>query len=202
MTRTMEGFVVDGTATRPPRADPVPREGSPTGEAGSFDALFAAHYATVHSLLCRLVGDTADDLAQETFWRLYGAPPAVYEGNVRAWLCRVALNLGYNALRSARRRAWYESLFQTWAGQIGGLDNLDPASTAERADEVAQVRCALARLKPRDAQLLILRAEGMSYRELAEVVRVSASSIGTLLRRAEQAFCRAFAVAGRDDPGR
>jgi RNA polymerase sigma-70 factor (ECF subfamily) len=43
-------------------------------------------------------------------------------------------------------------------------------------------------MKPRPAQLLILRQSGMSYAELAEVLGVAPSSIGTLLARAEEEF--------------
>ena len=43
--------------------------------------------------------DEAQDLALETFWRLYSSPPRRTE-NVGGWLYRVALRLGYNALRA------------------------------------------------------------------------------------------------------
>jgi DNA-directed RNA polymerase specialized sigma24 family protein len=43
-------------------------------------------------------------------------------------------------------------------------------------------------MKVAQAQLLFLRAEGFSYKELAEAVGVEASSVGTLLVRAEAAF--------------
>ncbi len=51
-----------------------------------------------------------------------------------------------------------------------------------------RVREALARMKPAQAQLLILRHSGLSYQELAEALGVKASSIGTLLARAEAEF--------------
>ena len=52
----------------------------------------------------------------------------------------------------------------------------------------ARVQAVLAEMKPRDAQLLVLRADGLAYRELAESLGVQASSIGTLLARAEAEF--------------
>jgi RNA polymerase sigma-70 factor (ECF subfamily) len=56
----------------------------------------------------------------------------------------------------------------------------------------AQVRAALARLKPKQGQLLLLRQMGFSYRELAEALGVSPNSIGTLLARAEKAFRKVY----------
>ena len=61
-----------------------------------------------------------------------------------------------------------------------------------QTDEAERVRAALAELRPRDAALLVLRAQGASYREVAEVLGVAEGSIGTLLRRAEGALVRAY----------
>jgi RNA polymerase sigma-70 factor, ECF subfamily len=54
------------------------------------------------------------------------------------------------------------------------------------------VRRVLATLKLRDSQLLILRSEGLSYEETAEILGVSDTSIGTLLRRAQEAFRKEY----------
>ena len=56
----------------------------------------------------------------------------------------------------------------------------------------ARVQAVLAEMKPRDAQLLVLRADGLAYRELAESLGVQAGSIGTRLARAEAEFERKF----------
>ena len=56
-------------------------------------------------------------------------------------------------------------------------------------------------MKPAQAQLLVLRNSGFSYKELAEVLDVKPSSIGTLLSRAEAEFEKAYqrvAATGRE----
>jgi len=162
----------------------------------AWDGLFAAHYATVYGLLYRMVGDQADDLAQETFYRAWRAGPAVWEGDaaggLRAWLCRVALNLGSNALRAERRRNQYEAAYGSPGDSRDLSPEPDPEAAAVQTDEAERVRAALAELRPRDAALLVLRAQGASYREVAEVLGVAEGSIGTLLRRAEGALVRAY----------
>jgi RNA polymerase sigma-70 factor (ECF subfamily) len=50
------------------------------------------------------------------------------------------------------------------------------------------VRAALARLAPKPAAVLVLRASGLSYAEVAEALGVGTGQIGTLLRRAEAAL--------------
>ena len=43
-------------------------------------------------------------------------------------------------------------------------------------------------IKPTQAQLLILRSSGLSYKELADALDVKVSGIGTMLNRAEEEF--------------
>jgi DNA-binding CsgD family transcriptional regulator len=57
----------------------------------------------------------------------------------------------------------------------------------------------LALLKPREAQLLLLRASGLAYRELAEATGIHPNSVGTLLARAEAEFERKFRARYGDD---
>ena len=160
----------------------------------AFEALFRRYYASIYRLLYRLVGDEAQDLAQEVFVRLYRRPPRDPHADLGAWLYRVATRLGYNALRGRRRwRGYRDQLGQTTGGE-GWLDrSLDPHIVAERRETQGAVRQALGQLSRRQASLLVLRYSGLRYREIAEVLELSAGSIGTLLARAEQAFAQAYA---------
>ena len=75
----------------------------------AFEDLFLQNWEKVYGVLFRLTGDhaEAEDLALETFLRLWQRPPA-QEQALAGWLYRVATNLGYNALRSAGRRSRHE----------------------------------------------------------------------------------------------
>ena len=166
------------------------------GDRASFDELFLRYYSRIYDVLFRLTGDAsdADDLAQETFIRLYKHPlPPEREHNVGGWLYRVAVNLGYNALRSAHRRTVYEQASDT-------STFADPEAVAARNDERRRVRQALAQLPEQQAQLLMLRHAGLSYQELAEALDVAPTSIGTLLARAERVFeARYRAMTGPEE---
>lgn len=155
-----------------------------------FDDLFQEHWSRVCRVIFRLVGDwdEAEDLAIDTFWRWYKNPPA-RQDNPGGWLYRVATNLGLNALRANKRRQHYE--------QQAGIQRLeqaagDTAAVAAQALERQRVRTALARMKPRSAQLLILRHSGQTYAEIAAAIGVAPGSVGTLLARAEQEFETTF----------
>lgn len=166
------------------------------GDEASFEALFLRHYEGVYGVLFRLLGNKADadDLTQQVFLKLYRSPKKVRvtdDANVVGWLYRVAVNDGYNALRSRQRRAsWYEKLMQQWSTDTMGSD---PAHLIERNDIQDTVRQVLATMKPRDAKLLLLRHTGLSYKELASALEIAPSSVGSLLTRAERAFRAKYA---------
>jgi RNA polymerase sigma-70 factor (ECF subfamily) len=197
-------------AAPPQEAAPL-KEAMPPGEATSpaeimppqptgFEATFFQHYARVYAVLFRLVGSRAEaeDLALETFCKLWQQPPAHAE-NVGGWLYRVATRMGYNALRAAKRRMHYEGMVLP---DNSNSDGLDPARAAERAEERAGVRAVLGRMSERDAQLLILRHSGLSYQEIAAAIDVAPSSVGTLLTRAEEEFEKLYEKGGSDAPRR
>jgi len=164
-----------------------------TGDEAAFTSLFERHWDAVCRLLIRLTGDAdaAGDLAQEVFVQLYRKPPLNEDVPLRAWLFRVALNRGYNALRADRRRRTRE---ETVAGDptgvpadgAAGVETLE--EIANRAEERESVRQVLLRLSERQRDCLVLRANGLSYAEIAVAIGVAPGSVGTLLARAERAF--------------
>lgn len=154
-----------------------------------FDITFAQHWNRVYGIAFSLVGDhaEAEDLALETFWRLYKKAPAkLNRERLGGWLYRVVTNLGLNALRSQHRRESYEqeALF---AEQVEH-DTQNPADQVERNQTRQNVRTVLAQLKSRSAQLLVLRYSGFSYRDIAATLEIAPGSVGTFLARAEQEF--------------
>ncbi|MFC2054136.1 sigma-70 family RNA polymerase sigma factor [Chloroflexota bacterium] len=158
-----------------------------TREATDFEVLFQEHWSRLCGVLFRLVGDwdEAQDLALDSFEQLYRRPPKD-DTNLCGWLYRVATNRGLNALRARERRTRYEQK----AGSLTLEEDQpeDPTDVLERKQEQAQVRTTLGLMKPRSAQLLILRHSGLSYAEIASTLEVSPNSVGTLLARAEQEF--------------
>jgi RNA polymerase sigma-70 factor (ECF subfamily) len=148
----------------------------------SFDALFTAEYARVVRIANRVLADPheAEDVAQEVFvdfHRLHSAS-AQY---APAWLHRAAAHAALNRLRGARRRQRREI-----AQAVQESDRtLDPQKQLEVDEDRRRVRQALARLAPKPAAVLVLRAGGLSYAEVAQALGVGIGQVGTLLRRAE-----------------
>ena len=154
-----------------------------------FEQVFLEHYGRVVSVLRRIVGDhgRAEDLANEVFLKLYRQDlPTSAIGNIGGWLYRTATNLGIDALRAVARRHRYEHAAAR--AEIREATAESALDQSLRMETQKRVRAALAELKPVQAQLLLLRAAGHSYKELATILELEPGTIGTRLIRAEAAF--------------
>jgi DNA-directed RNA polymerase specialized sigma24 family protein len=100
-----------------------------------------------------------------------------------------AVRLSLNALRSKKRRVARE-LNEYRAARTASPQpaHLDPFAVVDAASRSLLVRSALLRLRPRDAEILMLRYSGADYRDLAHSLRIDVAQIGTRLVRAERAF--------------
>ena len=166
-----------------------PGSPAPAWEDGDFEQVFRQHYARIVSVLRRVVGDAgqADELAGELFWKLYRQPPANRD-RLGGWLYRSAVQDGIDAFRAGRRRRQHEAESAPPAPPAGA----DPERELLRREQIELVQQVLATLKPAQAQLLMLRQCGLSYRELADIMELQTGSIGTLLARAESTFEKAW----------
>lgn len=154
-----------------------------------IQTLFEEAFPPLHRYCVRLTGDSdvAQDVAQEAFVRLVRdqvqGPPAA----LRGWLFRVAGNLIRDRYRVTenRRRLLEEH-------PVAPEGPADPERELERRQTVAGVRQALDALSERDRTLLLMREEGFSYQEMADAVGVKATSVGTLLARAQERFVEVY----------
>jgi RNA polymerase sigma-70 factor (ECF subfamily) len=155
----------------------------------AFESIFRENWSSIHRLLTRMVIDPAEaeDLALETFYRLYKYRPSQHETlNIQGWLYKVATNLALQSIRSFKRREHYE----VHAGKdalIEAQEEQPPKILAEKEDRY-HVRMALGQMNSRQAELLIMRYSGMAYKDIAAALNLSPTSIGPLLLRAEREF--------------
>ncbi|MBV9296124.1 MAG: RNA polymerase sigma factor [Acidobacteriaceae bacterium] len=159
-------------------------------EDTSLRRLVLEHYDREHVPLLRylaLLGvdrETSRELVQESFLKLH---EHLLNGgdrsNLRAWLYRVAHNLARNT-QSAFRSSKTESL----TGSEGAREPVSEAVSAEEellAEE--RVKCfreAMNQLSLAQRECLTLRAQGFKYREIAEVLNLSVSTVGENVARA------------------
>ena len=151
-----------------------------------FKELFEAHYPTVRRHLMLIVGEraVAEDIAQETFIKLYERPPREFT-NLSGWLIKVATNLAYNYLRSEKSRKRREE-------EVEGAEREPVVGSPAYAGELAEIREVLKRLDYRDRICLILKFSGFSYDEIAGITGIKKSSVGKVLARALEKFKQAY----------
>ena len=165
-----------------------------------FEGLFRQHYPRIVGLLTRLTGDRgqAEEIAADAFSKL-ARQPLLFKSQecLTAWVYRVATNAGLDAVRSNTRRRRSED--------AAGVERLrtenEPGALEKmlRQERRERVQAVLGAMKPREAELLLLRSSGMAYREIGQALGVQARSVGTLLARAEREFDRRFRARYGDD---
>lgn len=157
----------------------------------AFERLFIAEYRRVISIAYRILGDSdeAEDVAQDVFLSFNRGqdPQAPFAA---AWLYRAAAHLSLNAVRARKRRRHRHEADARSNMALGSTRSQlsNPAETVEIAEQRLEVREVLKRLPAKSATVLALRYSGLSYAEVAAVMGCGIGDIGTLLRRAENAF--------------
>lgn len=156
-------------------------------DSDAFAGFYERSARPLWAYLTRVSGDPAlaDDLMQESYVRFLSAakPPSVEDGEVasRRYLFRIATNL----LRDHWRRPGHASIEDV------SEEVFSSSSGEAQSDSLAILNPAMARMKPRERQLLWLaHAEGYSHREIADVTGLGSASIRLLLFRARRKMAR------------
>jgi len=166
----------------------------------SFENIFHEHWSAIHRFLSRMVIDPAEaeDLALETFYRLYEHRlDGQDDSNARGWLFKVATNLALQSIRSFKRREYYE--INAGKDALNETHESQPSRIFAKKEEQYLVRVVLGQMNSRRAELLIMRHSGMSYKEIANALRLSPTSIGPLLLRAEREFEKKYRTLTREE---
>jgi len=156
------------------------------GDPAAVQALTARKAPRVLALARRMLGDAAEaeDVAQETFLRLWRRAPSWKPGSARldTWIHRVALNLCYDRLR--RRREIVTS---------DPPDRPDPGPAPDQglisADVGRKVRAALTALPDRQREAIVLiHYQELAAIEAARLMGVSVEALESLLSRGRRAL--------------
>ena len=156
----------------------------PPMDSDAFAGFYERSARPLWAYLARVSGNhaLADDLMQESYLRFLCAPrPTDGEVACRRYLFRIATNL----LRDHWRRPGPTSI-EDLPEEI-----LASGNHSADVDSRAMLGPAMARMRPRDRQLLWLAyAEGYSHREIAEITGLAETSIRLLLFRARRKISR------------
>ncbi len=167
------------------------------GDAGSFEELLDRYRGPLVSYFSRMLRDRAmaEDLAQETFLRVYQARHRYEpEAKFTTWLYRIATNLALNAIRD-RKDA------NTAPGSDGDGEGKEPEiatiadakPTAEQvlmhSERQEMIRRAVEALPENQRAAVILhKYQDVDYRQIARILGVSESAVKSLLFRAYESL--------------
>lgn len=165
------------------------------GDVESFGVLMQRHEKRLHQLCTRLLGDSeaARDAVQEVFIKAFRNAAAFKpQGKVSTWLYRIAVNHCFNRLRRQRLARFFsfgDLVKSSSEEEPVEFDPADERPDAEAALEARQrwqrTRAAIDAL-PENQRLVVLLAkfEGLSYKEIAQVLEITEGAVESRLVRA------------------
>jgi RNA polymerase sigma factor (sigma-70 family) len=164
----------------------------------SFDEAFTLHHRAVFRTARAVVRDSAlaEDVTQEVFLRLYrhlDSTPG--EELLRAWLLRVTLNVARNTVRGNTRSMLRDNEYQKDLANEGWLAEA-PEQDYERRMAIEEARRALDKIKEPMRSCLLLKQQGLSYREIATSLQLKETNVGSLVARGRKEFARVYGKIG------
>ncbi len=166
------------------------------GDEAGFNYLATKYHRPMIHFLYRMVGNqaVAEELAQEVFLRVYRARSSYRaEARFTTWLYRIATNLAVNHARDTRHERSAQTVYLDQPDEESGTtpDVADDEPTAEqqllRDERMTAIRRHVMALPERQRTAVLMhKYQGMDYRQIGDVLKLSESATKSLLFRAYQ----------------
>ena len=164
----------------------------------SFDEAFTLHHRAVFRTARAVVRDSAlaEDVTQEVFLRLYrNLDSTPGEELLRAWLLRVTLNVARNTIRGSTRSMVRDNEYHKSSAESTGFVDA-PEEDYERRMAIEEARRALDKIKEPMRSCLLLKQQGLSYKEIATSLSLKETNVGSLVARGRKEFARVYGKIG------
>jgi len=166
------------------------------GDRGAFDEIVTLHRGAVYSVARRLLRshEDADEAAQVAFVRAWSSR-ARFRGDaqLKTWLTRIVLNVSKSMLSA--RRVEHDLPDESGWDVSGGAD---PDVRLDRVRLRHELRRAVGGLPPRQREVVMLKVyEGLTHREVAEILELSAGTVKAHLHQAVSNLKRVLAAGRR-----
>jgi RNA polymerase sigma-70 factor, ECF subfamily len=167
-----------------------------SGNMAAFDVLLAKYRKPIIHFMFRMVHNqaVAEELAQEVFLRVYRSRETYRaEARFSTWVYRIATNLGVNHARDTRHERSASTIYldetDTETGTTPDVPDLTPSAEANilRRERMNAIRQHVLSLPERQQSAVLMhKYEGMDYKQIGEVLKLSESATKSLLFRAYQ----------------
>jgi RNA polymerase sigma-70 factor, ECF subfamily len=198
--RLLEGFrppaVSQSSAHFPELEDSAIMLELRAGNMSGFDYLIQKYRKPIVNFMYRMVHNQAiaEELAQEVFLRVYRSRET-YRADARfsTWLYRIATNLGVNHARDTRHERNASTIYLDEAdsetGTTPDVADMTPGAEAGllRRERLNAIRQHVLALPERQRMAVLMhKYEGMDYKQIGDVLKLSESATKSLLFRAYQ----------------
>ena len=166
------------------------------GNMAGFDYLIQKYRKPIINFMYRMVHNqaVAEELAQEVFLRVYRSRETYRaEARFSTWLYRIATNLGVNYARDTRHERAASTIYLDEADSETGTtpDVADAGPSAEarmlQRERLNAIRQHVLALPERQRMAVLMhKYEGMDYKQIGDVLKLSESATKSLLFRAYQ----------------
>jgi RNA polymerase sigma-70 factor, ECF subfamily len=161
-----------------------------TGEMSAFQELVSRYHRKIYMVILGLLRNREDalEVAQETFFRAYRKIKGFQgDSSFYTWLYRIAVNIAIDSQRRQKRNPL--DFRDTMEGIFEEHDEVakDPFSDVHDRELREQLIAAINDLTPEHKAVIILRAvEGLSYRDIAEILGCSEGTVMSRLHYARK----------------
>ena len=179
-----------------PASDAEIMKRAAAGDESAFNYLAEKYHRPIHHFLFRMVRNQAiaEELAQEVFLRVYRSRESYRaEAKFTTWLYRIATNLAVNHARDTKHERAVQNVYldapdeQTGTRPDVACDEPSAEQRLLREERMKAIRAQVMALPERQQMAVVMhKYQGMDYREIGQVLKLSEPAVKSLLFRAYQ----------------
>ncbi|MBF0253242.1 MAG: RNA polymerase sigma factor [Candidatus Omnitrophica bacterium] len=159
------------------------------GDIRSFEEIYKLTSGFVYAVSYRVMGSKmdAEEVTQDVFIRIYDNLDKYEDGtSFKSWIYRITMNISINYYKKAkRRRSYFRDNFDVAVETYGRDSEIEGNIDKEEKDK--KIKKLLGVLNTDQRACMVLRVvEGLSYEEIANVLKVKINTVRTRLKRARE----------------
>jgi RNA polymerase sigma-70 factor (ECF subfamily) len=160
------------------------------GDIKAFEQVYNSASGFVYNVAFRITNNRSDaeDVTQDVFMRIFrGLKDFKFESSFKTWAYRITVNTAINKYRQSLRENNRRREYKSEADRQLSTDKTNEFIDNENAEK--DVASLLNKLDAGQRACIVLREiEGLSYKEMSELLKININTVRSRLRRARQAL--------------